>query len=342
MALKPPVEVPQGAIRLNTDSQKMEFFAQDQWWEMATDVPTLNSGSRACFMGGFQDQPVNNTTFDTIDYITISSAGDAIDFGDLNAKLFDGVSNVSSSTRQFALGGRVGPSFTYSNEIKFITYSSTGDSTDFGDLTNSVAGYRPAGFSNSTRGIRAGGSNNPGVGGTNVMDYITMASEGNAVDFGDLATAKLKYGGAVSSSTRGVICWGNSHPSTVNTMEFVTIATTGNATDFGDLVNPGNSGASGNSTRGIICSNSPFVIQSIQLATKGNATSFGTLSATRSDPNAASSPTRIVMVGGVNYPAYLTTMDYLSIQEGGQAVDFGDLTVNRHTDNAGSNAHGGL
>ena len=38
MALKPPVEVPQGAIRFNTDSQKLEFFAQDQWWEMATDV----------------------------------------------------------------------------------------------------------------------------------------------------------------------------------------------------------------------------------------------------------------------------------------------------------------
>ena len=41
MALKPPVEVPQGAIRLNTDSQKLEFYAQDQWWEMATDVPNL-------------------------------------------------------------------------------------------------------------------------------------------------------------------------------------------------------------------------------------------------------------------------------------------------------------
>ena len=234
MTNKPPIEVPQGAIRLNTDSQKLEFFAQDQWWQMATDVPTLNSGSRACFMGGFRDQPVNNTTFDTIDYITISSAGDAIDFGDLNAKLFDGASNISSRTRQFALGGRQGPSYSYSNEIKFITYSSTGDSTDFGDLTTSVAGYRPSGVSNSTRGIRAGGSNDPSVGGVNVIDFFTMAAEGNAVDFGDLATAKLKYGAAVSSPTRGVICWGNSHPASVNTMEFVTIATTGNSADFGD------------------------------------------------------------------------------------------------------------
>ena len=66
---KPPSEVPQGAIRFNTDSQKMEFFAQDRWWEMATDVPylggnhhqsqtasnnsnTLVSGTRGIWIGG--------------------------------------------------------------------------------------------------------------------------------------------------------------------------------------------------------------------------------------------------------------------------------------------------
>ena len=57
MALKPPVEVPQGAIRLNTDSQKLEFFAQDQWWEMATDVPTLDGGARGVFVGGYLPSP---------------------------------------------------------------------------------------------------------------------------------------------------------------------------------------------------------------------------------------------------------------------------------------------
>ena len=41
MSNKPPIEVPQGAIRLNTDSQRLEFFAQDRWYEFATDTPTL-------------------------------------------------------------------------------------------------------------------------------------------------------------------------------------------------------------------------------------------------------------------------------------------------------------
>ena len=57
MATKPPVEVPQGAIRLNTDSQKLEFFAQDQWWQMATDVPTLDGGARGTFSGGHNASP---------------------------------------------------------------------------------------------------------------------------------------------------------------------------------------------------------------------------------------------------------------------------------------------
>ena len=52
MSNKPPIEVPQGAIRLNTDSQKLEFYAQDRWYEMATDVPTLDGGVRGLFGGG--------------------------------------------------------------------------------------------------------------------------------------------------------------------------------------------------------------------------------------------------------------------------------------------------
>ena len=153
--------IEEGAIRYNTDSNKMEVWIGEKWMQVAVSSTNLGdnqspAGTRAAFMGGFRDQPVNNTTFDTIDYITISSAGDAIDFGDLNAKLFDGASNISSSTRQFAYMGRQGPSFSASNEIKFITYSTTGDSTDFGDSTSTLF-YRPSGFSNSTRGIRGGG-----------------------------------------------------------------------------------------------------------------------------------------------------------------------------------------
>jgi len=350
MSLIPRTPIPEGAIRYNTDSNKMEVWIGDKWMIVATSSPNLGdssspAGTRAAFMGGFQDQPVNNTSFNTIDYITISSAGNAIDFGDLLAKLADGASNISSSTRQFSYMGRrggVNPSNS-TDTIEFITYSSTGNSQDFGDSTSNLF-YRPSGLSNSTRGIRGGGSNNPSTGGINVIDFITMASEGDAVDFGDLATSKLRYGGGIASPTRGIFLWGNTESSnTLNTMEFITISTTGNAQDFGDLIKSAGAGAAGNATRGLVGANDGSSIQSIKLATLGNATDFGSLSTTRSNLNAASSPTRVIFVGGVISPnTYSNIMDYVSIQTEGQAVDFGDLTINRHPDNSGSNAHGGL
>ena len=74
MSNQPPIEVPQGAIRLNTDSQKLEFFAQDRWYEMATDVPTLEGGARGlAYRAGGSN---------TIDVITIPTSGNATDFGD--------------------------------------------------------------------------------------------------------------------------------------------------------------------------------------------------------------------------------------------------------------------
>ena len=56
----PPSEVPQGAIRFNTDSQKLEFYAQGEWWVMSTDTPNLGTsgdptpGVRGMFAGGYQ------------------------------------------------------------------------------------------------------------------------------------------------------------------------------------------------------------------------------------------------------------------------------------------------
>ena len=62
------------------------------------------------------------------------------------------------------------------------------------------------------------------------MDFVTIASAGNATDFGDL-TAGFTNGGGRSSSTRGIRA-GNGTPAAVNVIEFITIATTGNTTKF--------------------------------------------------------------------------------------------------------------
>ena len=63
--------------------------------------------------------------------------------------------------------------------------SSTGDMTVCVNLT--AARYDLATVSNSTRGVAAGGAA-PGV--SNVIDYVTIASTGDAADFGDLTAVR--------------------------------------------------------------------------------------------------------------------------------------------------------
>ena len=183
----PPVEVPQGAIRFNTDSQKLEFYAQDQWWEMVIDTPALGTssdtgaGARGVFGGGITGPSPANAETDVIQYINISSAGNAVDFGDLSAtRRF--LTSLSSSTRGVFGGGvTFTPALTRFNVIEYITISSTGDAIDFGDLSGGKTALSAC--SSSTRGVFGGGFTTTRL---NVIEYITISSTGNAVDFGDL------------------------------------------------------------------------------------------------------------------------------------------------------------
>ena len=67
------------------------------------------------------------------------------------------------------------------------------------------------------------------------IDFITIASAGNASDFGDLQQERIQAS-ATASQTRGVHIGGNpgSSPNNFTNMQFVTIASTGNASDFGE------------------------------------------------------------------------------------------------------------
>jgi len=333
--------IPQGAIRFNTDSQKLEFYAQGEWWNMVTDTPNLGTssdttaGARGIIAGGYVAPASQNT----IEYINISSTGNAQDFGDLiTAQSFN--SSCSSSTRGLFAG-----SFPLSNTIEYVTISSTGNAQDFGDLTTPVESN--TGTSNSTRGIFAGGIYNGPLGlqSYNAIDYITIASSGNANNFGDLID-RYRQVGACASSTRGVFTGGRFQAPTtfdVNIIQYITIATTGNAQDFGDLnKNTLQQGGCSNSTRGLLGGGyvSPTYTNDIDyiiITTLGNAQNFGDLSASRS-PASCSSSTRGIWAGGTS----TNTIDYVTILTQGNAVDFGDLTLARQGLSACSNAHGGL
>ena len=327
----------EGTIRFNTDSQKLEFYAQSQWWEMVIDTPNLavgsdtGAGARGLVGGGYVAALVN-----TINYINISSAGNAQDFGDLFTGRYG--FSLSSATRGLWAGYA-------DNSIEYVTISSTGNAQDFGDLTTR-ANYNNMnqGCSNATRGLWSGGGA-PGAR-NNIIDYITIAATGNAVDFGDL-TRLLGRAGAVASPTRGIFVGGapTDNSSTSNVIDFVTIATTGNAVDFGDLTlaNQYGAGCSSN-VRGLYGGggnpSNTNLIDYITIATLGNAVKFGELTVARALVGACSSSTRGVWAGGPFGGG--NTIDYVTISTQGNAVDFGDLLYAPYLTAACSNAHGGL
>ena len=114
------------------------------------------------------------------------------------------------------------------NTMSYITITSTGNTTDFGDLTAST--YGPAAFSSSTRGIFGAGANSD-LDALNIIEFVTIANTGNGTDFGDLSVSRWQTTGT-SNSTRGLFAGSQAR---ANTIDYVTIASTGNATDFGDL-----------------------------------------------------------------------------------------------------------
>ncbi len=68
---------------------------------------------------------------------------------------------------------------------------------------------------------------------SDVIDYVTISSTGNATDFGNLSSARYEAGGG-SNNTRAIFSAGIASASVNNVIDFITIASTGNATDFGD------------------------------------------------------------------------------------------------------------
>ena len=337
----PPSEIPLGAMRFNSDSQKLEYWMGSAWMQIQTFSPNLEGGARGVFFFGFDDS--NNPK--VVDFITIPTQGNAIDFGDMtgNATFYGGA--FSSNTRGVYFGGAPGGG---RNEIQFITFSSTGDSQDFGDLTGTIQ-YNPVGVSNQTRGVRCGGSTAP-TGSFNVLDFVTIATEGNAVDFGDMER-KRRFATSYNSSTRGFVTGGGDGGTLHSDTEFITIHTTGNSTTFGSLSNSlqnANNGVVCSSTRGLISGGSfPSAVKTIkkfEMSSLGETTDFGDLSAVRLYMGGCSNPVRGVFGGGY-FPSpatYLNTIEYTSISTGGDVVDFGDRTIQGSYLSGASNAHGGL
>ena len=233
------------------------------------------SSTRGFAFGGRTD-PFSNV----IQFVTMSTFGDSVNFGDLSAgaQLTMG---VSDKTRGCRLGGikYVGPQPYNSsgvNTIEFVTMSSEGDTTDFGDLEDTPALAGSCG--DRTRGILMGGGAPSPSYNTNKIQYITIQSTGAAQDFGNLEQ-NTTYNACSSNSVRGISGGNGASPS--NKIDFITIATTGDAQDFGDMVVAKYARSSCSSqTRAIFTGGEDDVADCdfVTITSTGNAIDFGNLS----------------------------------------------------------------
>ena len=192
---------------------------------------TCSSSTRGLFGNGYQPS-LNNT----VNYVEIQTLGNALDFGDLLIATGYG-SAGSSPTRGIYCGGEDSNSLA-SDRTEFFTFSSKGNGTDFGGLTNGR--FRPTGcgahLSVFTFGSNAGNSGQV-VG----IDQTNSISLGNSVNFGDLAY-DFAMGFAAGNNTRVVVGGGQGGGTSPafqqNNIQFITIATSGNSVDFGEMTLP--------------------------------------------------------------------------------------------------------
>ena len=341
-----------GTLRFNTDIGSLEYFKGDTiGWESIDRVsPNLGGGTGSNagtghrgLYGSGQVAPSTGTYTNAIEYLTISTLGDAQDFGDL-AQPRSGRGFLSSTTRA-VIGSGYGPA----DDIEYVTIASTGNALAFGLELGDSDGRTS--LADSVRGVFAG-KIYPNV--ENTISYITIATTGNTVDYGDLVHSRSN-GAAFASSTRGIIAGGSVGETEYNNIDYITIRTTGNSIDFGDLnyTSTNTAGGGSNSTRGIAFGGTDAPgystvnnISYLTIATLGNAIDFGDATSKCKGGAGCPDPTRLVMkLGGGDGSGQTTNIiDYVQISTTGNSVDFGDSVLQNYSANRGScsTGHGGL
>ena len=187
---------------------------------------------------------------------------------------------------------------------------------------------------------------------TNTLNFIEIATTGNASGFGDLSVVRKAPGGC-ASSTRGLIFGGY----TIKSIDYVTMSSQGGVSDFGDLQKTSNysGNALSNNIRGIYGSSegtalNPDRIEYVTIATTGDASEFGrnifgaphSVTGTEGSERgyaSAASPTRGLFAGGHRHMNAVTNIiSYITIATLGNNALFGNLTVARNGPSGCSNS----
>ena len=310
-----------------------------------------SNGIRALCFGG-------NPAINVIDFASIASFGNFTDFGNLSVSR-NAAEGVCNPVRAVFAGGTDGtsPSPAFQNVIDFITINSTGNASDFGDLTGNSSSF---GVCNtpSGQGLFAGGRAAPSGNASKIgtqTDVINISSAGNATNFGALSVS-FRQGASNCNESTGLLCGGVQGPAVVNSVNRFSLQAGGISSDFGDLSrtpsdNAAVSGAHSGIDWGSVAVQRPSVnympgsgkvlmmggnrtggdrilIDSFQLSTLGNASLFGDLTKITDKQGSAASTVKAICMGGGQTPSsYSNEIQSVTFQSEGNAADFGDLSA---------------
>ena len=327
-----------GALFYNKDFRTIEYWDGNFWRQ----VDNTTRMGRAVIYGGHN----GSSTTGNIDFINMSSQGNAVDFG--TGRAGNAVDSVSSAIRMVFTTGANDPA----NEMEYITIASGGNGIEFGD--QATYRYRMAAHSSSTRGLFMGGRAAPGTE-TSEIEYITISQLGNSLDFGDMHTNMRMQSSGMGSPTRAFTVLGYSAGSYRQEIQMLQIQSKGNAVDFGNgTFQGGYTAGASNSVRGFgfggyqhpgAANYYSKEIFQLNLASQGNATEFGNLSRKCGYLTGTANGTRAFRFGGAiwtptNY--IYDDIDYWNITSAGNATDFGNLSEARYDLASSSDSHGGL
>ena len=194
--------------------------------QTTTHPASASNNTRGIVGGGYNPTPIY---WDKIEFFTIATTGSSVEFGNLTDVRWYAGGGRASTTRMLFIAGATPSSVSV---IDYIEIATKGNAVDFGNTSGGLKGYGMGcgNASSTTRTVTLGGYYDPAD--VNTIHYLTFATKGDSIDFGDL-TATTRGGGSTSSQTRGLLAGGRT-PTQVNTIQYITIASTGKATHFGD------------------------------------------------------------------------------------------------------------
>ena len=231
-------------------------------------------------------------------------------------------------------GGNVASSGAYTDIFQFVLTTQS-NATDFGNLVSTNEGGGQTALSNGTTALFAGGPRTTSA--TTDIEQITISTAGNATDFGDLLAVNSVMDG-IHSGAYGFFSGGNDVNAGlyIDTVQTVVVKTPGNASSFGTLqtgaAQNGNVTDNSRVVRGGNSGASDYQLQYWSNVSMTTAQDFGDWAGgTGVAGSAVGAGDRGIFMGRT-YSDY-TYMEYISIQNPGNAVAFGNLLTNQLNNN---------